>query len=501
MRGLAVLFLAVICCALVSACANADLVAPDAMEVPADAADDAVDPTDAPDALAPDACVMATEVCNGADDDCDGAMDEEFGIGALCDGPDLDQCREGMMMCAPLGGGTVCGDVTGDAVETCNGADDDCDTMMDEGLGLGGSCDGADTDACSEGTMMCAADGTAVCSDATTSTVETCNGADDDCRGGADDGFAVGADCAVGVGQCRRTGQNVCNPAGTGVTCDAAAGSATAEVCGDGVDQDCNGADVSCPINDAAAGAVDISAAGTFTVDLSAARDDDSNAGVSCGGTGGRDVFYRFTLPAAEAVYFDTFGSSFNSVLRIYSGACPTRGGTPSCDDDAGACAGVQSQLAAQLAAGSYCLVVDQSSSADTTGALVLHYTRGGRAGTPIVAGSGSQTGTTCGAVDRSDGSCRVNTAPDQGYFFTMCPSETRTVGANTCAGTTWDSVVYLHAAGSGTDLACSDDAAGCGSGLQSSFTGASVTGPGLFWLVVDGYQSACGAYTLTYTM
>ena len=36
---------------------------------------------------------------------------------------------------------------------------------------------------------------------------------------------------------------------------------------------------------------------------------------------------------------------------------------------------------------------------------------------------------------------------------------------------------------------------------LQSSFAGASAFGPGLFWLIVDGYQAACGGFTLTYTI
>ena len=83
-----------------------------------------------------------------------------------------------------------------------------------------------------------------------------------------------------------------------------------------------------------------------------------------------------------------------------------------------------------------------------------------------------------------------------------MCPATTRTVGANTCTGTTWDSVVYLRkGAASSGDVACSDDVASCGTGLQSSFTNAAAVGPGLFWLTVDGYLTNSGAYTLTYTI
>ncbi len=92
---------------------------------------------------------------------------------------------------------------------------------------------------------------------------------------------------------------------------------------------------------------------------------------------------------------------------------------------------------------------------------------------------------------------CRTNSAPDVGYHFTLCPATTRTVGANTCTGTSYDSVIYAGKAPSSTNLQCNDDSCG----LQSSFTGATAVGPGLFWLIVDGYSTASGAFTLTYTI
>ena len=435
------------------------------------------------------------ETCNGIDDDCDGDTDEGFGLGAPCDGADADLCTEGVVVCAAAGGGTTCSDLTDDTRELCNGLDDDCDGAMDEGFDLGTACDGPDTDACVEGVIVCAANGTAVCSDMTSSTVELCNGLDDDCQNGIDDGFAVGGACVVGLGACQRAGQYVCSTDGTGVVCSATPGTPTAEICGDGIDQDCNGSDAMCPTNDAPAGAINISGGGTFTVDLTAARNDQDYSGSFCGSTGGRDVFYTFTLPAAEVVYVDTFGSSYDSVVRIFAGACTALGAHQVCYDDQ--CSGTQSQGALQLAAGTYCLVVDQYSSFQTTGATTLTFTRGGRPGTAIAAASGSQTGTTAGGTNHSSGSCRTNSAPDVGYHFTLCPATTRTVGANTCTGTSFDSVIYTGKAPSSTNLQCNDDSCG----LQSSFTGATAVGPGLFWLIVDGYSTASGAFTLTYTI
>ena len=444
------------------------------------------------------------ETCNGVDDDCDASTDEGFGLGTSCDGGDPDQCTEGMIVCNAVGG-TTCSDVSGDSVELCNAFDDDCDTRTDEGFNLGAGCDGPDTDACSEGTLVCGPGGVAVCNDATSSTVESCNGLDDDCQGGIDNGFAVGGTCSVGVGQCARPGTMVCNGAGNGVVCNATAGSPIAETCGDGIDQDCNGSDVTCPTNDGPTGAINISAGGVFTADLIAARNDQDFTGTFCGSTGGRDLYYTFTLPAAEVVYLDTFGSNFDTDLRVFAGSCTALGALQSCFDDQ--CALTQTQGALPLAAGTYCLVVDQYSSFQTNGALTLTFTRGGHTGTALPSTSGTVTGTTVGAANTWVPSCSSgSTAGEQAYYFLACPAATRTVAASTCTTpTSWDSVLYLRKAGLTADAVCNDDGlAPCGSASPirlSSFTGTSVSGPGLFWLVVDGFLTTTGAYSLSYTI
>ena len=49
-----------------------------------------------------------------------------------CDGPDSDLCLEGVNSCA--GGSLVCSDATGSTTELCNGIDDDCDGIVDDGF-------------------------------------------------------------------------------------------------------------------------------------------------------------------------------------------------------------------------------------------------------------------------------------------------------------------------------------------------------------------------------
>lgn len=410
----------------------------------ADSADAAV--VDARPDSAPDACIAVAEACNNADEDCDGNIDEELGLGTMCDGADSDACVEGMIVCDGSGG-TACADMTGD-------------------------------------------------------TVELCNGMDDDCRNGPDDTFPVNQPCSVGLGACARTGQLVCNTAMTGTVCDAVAGPPSAELCGNMTDEDCNGADAACPSNDAAVGAIDISNGGTFTVDLTAAHDDNWASATGCGNQGGRDVFYTFTLGAEEVVYFDTFGSNFDTTVRIFAGACSSIGATQMCSDDT--CSTQQSQGAINLLPGTYCLVVDQYSSNVTAGMASLTFRRGARPGIALPNLSGSVTGTTAGKTHLSFAGCEAQTAqPDVGHFFLTCPNRTYTVAANTCTGTAFDSVIYLRSGSAATtDVACSDDSTGCGNNLQSRITGATISGANLRWVIVDGFgNSGNGNYTLTYSV
>jgi hypothetical protein len=135
-----------------------------------------------------DSTSTTSETCDGSDNDCDTVVDNNLPLGPTCDGPDSDSCGEGNFIC--LGGFTVCSDVTAGTAEICNGVDDDCDTVVDEGL-VGTSCDGPDSDFCLEGISSCVA-GLWTCSDATGTDSEVCDGADNDCDTTIDEGCTAG---------------------------------------------------------------------------------------------------------------------------------------------------------------------------------------------------------------------------------------------------------------------------------------------------------------------
>jgi hypothetical protein len=181
-------------------------------------------------------CVPDAEVCDGKDNDCNGLVDEGLG--------DLSCGAGACLVTVPACVNGVPGECTPGlpTAESCDGIDDDCDGVIDNGceclLGgtqpcYSGSPGTLDVGACHGGSQACEAGSWGPCVGDQLPVVELCNGADDDCDGQIDEEQGV---IACGVGAC----------AVTGPACvDGIAGSCTPlpprpEVC-DGVDDDCDG--------------------------------------------------------------------------------------------------------------------------------------------------------------------------------------------------------------------------------------------------------------------
>jgi Putative metal-binding motif len=125
-------------------------------------------------------CIPTQEVCDGMDNDCNAVIDDVPGAGAPC-GTDVGECVSGTVMCQ--GTSLACVGGVGPTAEICDGLDNDCDGVADDNVqGVGGPC-GSDVGACQSGTVVCVS-GSLQCIGGIGPAAEVCDdGVDNDCDG------------------------------------------------------------------------------------------------------------------------------------------------------------------------------------------------------------------------------------------------------------------------------------------------------------------------------
>ncbi len=186
-------------------------------------------------------CTNSPETCNGKDDDCDGKVDEDFLVGATCTVGAGACASIGLVTCDGDGNAACSVKAMPPTDEKCNHKDDDCDGDTDEGFTVGKACQVATGSCTTYGKERCMADGSGTECDAAKVVLgaEACNGVDDNCDGVTDEGFETGKACVLGEGKCEAKGYVQCDGLGKSA-CKVAIPKGEVERC-DGQDNDCDG--------------------------------------------------------------------------------------------------------------------------------------------------------------------------------------------------------------------------------------------------------------------
>jgi len=266
------------------------------------------------------------------------------------------------------------------------------------------------------------------------------------------------------------------------------------------------------PMNDACDLAADVGL-GTTTFSTAGASTDGPTQGGACAISNydqlGSDVWFRFTPVCTGVQTVSLCGSSFDTKVAVYSNACPTAPDSAiACNDD--------------FACGSPNNLNSQLTFSGTAGTPVLIRVGGFQAATGSV--TMSISGPNCGPVPPSNDSCANAQWAGAGVEYTgstslatndgtaNCggsgsspdvwvkyrPATSGTVRVDTC-GSGYDTVISLHSACGGPQLACNDDQSGGGTGCGnlSSLINYSMTAGTTYWIRIAGYNGATGAFKL----
>jgi hypothetical protein len=221
------------------------------------------------------------------------------------------------------------------------------------------------------------------------------------------------------------------------------------------------------------------------------------------GNAGGGSVWFTWTPSAGGSVTIDTAGSSFDTILGVYTGAGVGALTTVASNDDASGV--LTSRVTFNVAAGTtYRIAVDGYNAA--RGAVTMHWVLTVSGAAPandafaaaqlLQGATGTVTGTNVGATKETGEPAQAGNSGGASVWYSWTPSASGSVTIDT-TGSSFDTTLGVYtgtSVGALTLRAANDDAS---SGVLTSRVTLTVTAGTTYRISVDGYNARQGTITL----
>ena len=261
----------------------------------------------------------------------------------------------------------------------------------------------------------------------------------------------------------------------------------------------------SAPANNAFASATVISGSSVNVTGSNVGANKESGEPVHPDSVGGASVWWAWTAPTSGSATIFTSGSSFDTILAVYTGTSVSALTRIASDDDGGS--GNASLLTFTATAGTtYRILVDGYDGA--TGSIALGLSLAGSSSgsnndsfanrIAFPASGGSLSGSNTGATRESGEPSHAGSAASKSVWYTWTATASGTVTLST-AGSSFDTVLAVYtgsAVGSLTSVASNDD----GPNSTTSVVSFSATLGTNYQIAVDGYSGASGSVVITLT-
>ena len=260
------------------------------------------------------------------------------------------------------------------------------------------------------------------------------------------------------------------------------------------------------PANDALSAATAISGTSGSTTGTSVNATKETSEANHAGNSGGKSVWWTWTPAGTGSATITTVGSSFDTLLAVYTGTSVTSLTAVASNDDISTST-LQSSVTFTATAGqAYLIAVDGYSAA--SGSIVLNWTQTVGTSGPsnnsfssaiaLTSASGTTSGTNAAATKETSEPRHAGNGGGASVWWKITPTAAGRVTVNT-AGSSFDTLLAVYTGSSVSQLTTITSNDDTGATLQSAVSFTATAGT-TYYIAVDGYDGATGSIVLAYT-